>query len=66
MWFDDLGPRCDPSAAAGLTGVGESMLERQTGYGALRYLGPVAELSRTPGHWELPTAPLGSHEPVWS
>ena len=66
MWFDDLGPRCDPSEATGLSGISEAMLQRQTGYGALRYLGPVAELSRTPGNWDLPTAPLGSHEPVWN
>ena len=65
MWFDDLGASCDPAEATGLGGITDAMLERETGYGTLRYLGPVATLSGTPARWELPTAPLGSHEPVW-
>jgi crotonobetainyl-CoA:carnitine CoA-transferase CaiB-like acyl-CoA transferase len=35
-------------------------------YGPLRTLGPVLRLSETPGHWALPTPPLGSHPPVWT
>jgi crotonobetainyl-CoA:carnitine CoA-transferase CaiB-like acyl-CoA transferase len=66
MWFDDLGPRCDPAGASGLAPATESMLETQTGYGVVRHLGPVARLSATSARWDLPTAPLGSHEPVWN
>jgi len=66
MWFDDLGPRCDATRASGLGGITEAMLERETGYGLVKHLGPVATLSKTPARWDLPTAPLGSHEPVWN
>jgi hypothetical protein len=34
-------------------------------YGPIRHLGPVLRMSETPPRWQLPSAPLGSHEPVW-
>jgi hypothetical protein len=36
-----------------------------TPHGELHHLRPVAELSETAPRWELPTVPLGTHDPVW-
>jgi hypothetical protein len=66
MWFDDLGATKNPGDASGLDGISEAMLHTATGYGPITHLGPVAQLSRTPARWDLSTAPLGSHEPVWN
>lgn len=36
-----------------------------TPYGEMRHLAPVLEMSETSPHWTLPSAPLGTHQPVW-
>jgi crotonobetainyl-CoA:carnitine CoA-transferase CaiB-like acyl-CoA transferase len=41
----------------------ELMITSQTPFGALTHLGPIAQLSETPGHWALPTVPL-NHDPA--
>ena len=47
--------------------TGEARLqETETGFGRLRHLRPVAEMSRTPPHWALPPAPIGTHGAAWS
>lgn len=33
--------------------------------GRLTHVGPVAQLSETPGRWSRPSVPLGTHAPVW-
>ena len=33
--------------------------------GRIRHLGPIIELSETPGRWTRPPVPLGHHPPVW-
>ena len=33
--------------------------------GSLQHLGPTLQLSETQPYWARPTAPLGSHDPVW-
>ena len=40
-------------------------MESDTPHGRLTHLAPVAMMSRTPPHWTRPSAPLGSHDPVW-
>jgi crotonobetainyl-CoA:carnitine CoA-transferase CaiB-like acyl-CoA transferase len=45
--------------------LAELMTSRETPFGRLRYLAPAVQLSRTPGFWELPTAPLANDEPEW-
>lgn len=40
-------------------------VETDTLYGRIKHLAPVVRLSETPARWALPTAPLGTHEPVW-
>lgn len=43
----------------------ELMVSRDTPFGRLRYLAPVAQLSATPGRWVLPTPPLEHDAPEW-
>ena len=68
MWFQRLGPRCDPSAALGpgdAATVDAMTVEAETAWGKLRYLTPCVELSETPVFWERQPVPLGTHAPVW-
>ena len=44
----------------------ELMMTRDTAFGTLRYLGPVASMPVTPPYWELPTAPLDAGSPEWA
>lgn len=39
---------------------------RDTAWGRLGYLAPVARMSRTPADWALPSAPPGSHPAQWA
>ena len=39
--------------------------QRQSPFGQLEQLGPVAQFSATPAAWTLPPAPLGSSPAVW-
>jgi crotonobetainyl-CoA:carnitine CoA-transferase CaiB-like acyl-CoA transferase len=41
------------------------MISRDTPFGRLRYVGPAAQLSETPGRWDYPTAPLDNNPAVW-
>ena len=41
-------------------------IHRDTEFGALRYLAPVAQLSMTPTEWVLPTVPADHDAPVWA
>ena len=66
MWFDDLGATCDPDAASGVDDRDGWMDHQDAGYGPLAFLRPVVQMSRTPARWDLPSAPLGSHEPAWA
>lgn len=65
MWFDDLGPVCEPSSAPGAEDPRDLMTQRETGHGRLTYLTPVVRMSKTPPRWDLPPVQLGSHEPAW-
>ncbi|MBO9577667.1 MAG: CoA transferase [Microbacteriaceae bacterium] len=69
-FLDGLG-RVDAAAAAAAPAeipaerLAELMTERDTPYGRLRYLRPVAELSVTPGEWTRPSVPLDHDRPEW-
>jgi crotonobetainyl-CoA:carnitine CoA-transferase CaiB-like acyl-CoA transferase len=39
--------------------------ESVTAHGRIRHLAPALRLSETPPRWERPSAPLGTHPPVW-
>ena len=57
-WIAEDGPCMDPSAASGFGDEFESwMTTTDTAFGQLRHMSPVAQLRRTPGRWDLPTAP---------
>jgi crotonobetainyl-CoA:carnitine CoA-transferase CaiB-like acyl-CoA transferase len=63
-WFTQA-----PAVERQSTGFGDLpsyLTESETAFGHLQHLAPVAQLSATPGHWTLPTTPLGSHEAAWA
>jgi crotonobetainyl-CoA:carnitine CoA-transferase CaiB-like acyl-CoA transferase len=63
-WFTGATPETRPDNGFGDTGA--YLTETETPYGQLSHLAPVAQLSATPAHWDLPTVPIGSHQPVWA
>ncbi len=65
MWIGRLGAGCDPSAATGVGEVSDLLMTTATPFGEVTHLRPAAQLSATPGRWELPTVPLGTDEAVW-
>jgi crotonobetainyl-CoA:carnitine CoA-transferase CaiB-like acyl-CoA transferase len=65
MWFERLGPTCDPGAAAGVGNPSDLLTESDTPHGRLSHLAPAVEMSETPPRWERPTVPLGAHPPEW-
>jgi crotonobetainyl-CoA:carnitine CoA-transferase CaiB-like acyl-CoA transferase len=66
MWFQRLGPTCDPAAAIGPGDHVDALtVEADTAWGKLRYLSPCVELSETPVFWERQPVPLGTHSAAW-
>ena len=65
MWFTRIGASCDPAAATGVGDPSDLMTTTETPQGRLARLRPMTQMSETPPHWVRPTAPLGTHEPVW-
>jgi crotonobetainyl-CoA:carnitine CoA-transferase CaiB-like acyl-CoA transferase len=69
-WLSELAP-LDPLIASAqppdLSGsrLDSLMTSADTPFGRLRYLAPAAQLSETPGRWDLPTRPLDSDPPEW-
>ena len=62
-WFTEA-----PATVGDVTGFGDLapyVVSSDTPYGRLHHLGPVAHLPLTPGRWEVPTSPIGSHAPAW-
>ena len=63
-------PRTAPEAHANLglqsaEDVSDLMVSSDTAWGRLQHLGPVLDLSETPGRWTCPASPLGTHPPQW-
>jgi len=46
--------------------IASMTMESDTPHGRLTHLAPVAQMSRTLPRWARPSAPLGSHDPVWA
>jgi hypothetical protein len=63
-WFTGAEP--ETAEANGFGDTESYSTETDTPYGRLAHLAPVAQMSVTPARWDLPTAPLGSHQPVWA
>jgi hypothetical protein len=70
MWVQSLGLEAGYDADAPRRHFAEELnpvLEtRQSAYGILEQLPPVAQFSRTLGAWPLPPAPNGAHLPAWN
>ncbi len=68
-WISSLGrlPGTGALATPAITidDIPQLMQISDTAWGRLGYMMPVAQLSATPGCWDRPVAPLGSHPPVW-
>ena len=70
-YLDHRIARLDPALAADRPPqLSEEVLEglslrRQTEFGSLRYLAPVADFSTTKASWDLPTVPADHDEPRW-
>jgi crotonobetainyl-CoA:carnitine CoA-transferase CaiB-like acyl-CoA transferase len=65
MWFQRLGPTCDPELASGVGDPTDMTTEADTAWGRLTYLTPSVELSETPPMWTRQPVPLGTHPPAW-
>jgi len=66
MWVQALGLQPLPAEVQALASLRPVLCARDSAFGVLEQLGPVAGFSRTPAHWALPTAPLGSAAPAWA
>ena len=66
MWYYRMGTDMDRASACGVGDVSQFLEEHDTAYGYMSHLRPPLRMSETDPHWELPTAPLGSGEPVWA
>jgi crotonobetainyl-CoA:carnitine CoA-transferase CaiB-like acyl-CoA transferase len=65
MWFQRLGPTCDPAQTSWSGDPSELTIQADTAWGRLTYLTPCVELSETPPVWSRQPVPLGTHPPVW-
>jgi crotonobetainyl-CoA:carnitine CoA-transferase CaiB-like acyl-CoA transferase len=65
MWLQDLGRTSERGVGLTEEVVAPAMVDTKTPYGRLYHLGPVLEMSETQPRWDLPTVPLGTHNPVW-
>jgi hypothetical protein len=65
MWLAEDGPCMDPTSATGLGDTSPWLTTSQTAFGELSHMTPVTQLSKTPGRWRLPVAPLGTHDAAW-
>jgi crotonobetainyl-CoA:carnitine CoA-transferase CaiB-like acyl-CoA transferase len=69
-WLSELAPLDPLVASARQPDLSSSRLDSlmtsaDTPFGRLRYLAPAAQLSDTPGRWDLPTRPLDHDPPAW-
>ncbi|GAA5234985.1 CoA transferase [Verticiella sediminum] len=69
MWVQDLG-LLPFDAGRGerrhfADGLRPVLQTRESAYGPLRQLPPIAQFSHTPARWDLPPAPNGAHAPAW-
>jgi hypothetical protein len=62
---DPVARRGPPTPARPVSVIGSRTAETAT-VRSLRHLLPVAEMSRTAPHWDLPPAPIGTHAAEWS
>ena len=65
-WFDGLGRADGPDVNdPSVEDVKDLLEETDTPFGRLSHVAPAAQLSETPGRWERPAVPLGTHAAAW-
>ncbi len=68
-WIDGLGRVGGPEALALADPTTDDVMDlveaHETEWGTLEHLKPALGMSETPPRWDLPAAPIGSHDPVW-
>jgi crotonobetainyl-CoA:carnitine CoA-transferase CaiB-like acyl-CoA transferase len=65
-WVDSLGRVSGRHATdQTLADVEDLLAERDSPFGLVRHVVPVARLSETPASWARASVPLGTHEAVW-
>ena len=65
QWLQSGGSDLDPIAATGFGDVADQLGTVESSWGELKYLPLVEQLSLTPARWDLPPAPLGTHNLEW-
>ncbi len=45
--------------------IQDLMIDTEGPFGKVRHVAPAVQLSETPARWTCPTAPYGTHAPVW-
>ncbi len=63
-WFTRT-HRAEAPPGNGFGDVSSYLTRTLTPYGALQHLAPVVRMPGTPTRWEVPTSPVGSHDPTW-
>ena len=69
-WLSELSPLDPLNVSAQPPDLSGSRLDSlmtsaDTPFGRLRFLAPAAQLSETPGRWDLPTRPIDHDSPEW-
>ena len=65
MWVQSLGEQLLPAQAVDPFAIEPRLESRDSPYGRLDQLPPVAQFSITPSRWDLPPVPLGAHRAHW-
>lgn len=65
MWVQDIGQHPVGNTVVTLDDLHPPLVARPSPFGLMRQVAPAAQLSVTPGGWDLPPAPLGAHAAVW-
>jgi hypothetical protein len=65
MWVRSLGLQTPPTDPVRPDELKPRLEIRDSAYGELQQVPPVAEFSHTSAHWDLPPQPLGASPPVW-
>ncbi|MDO8280679.1 MAG: CoA transferase [Burkholderiaceae bacterium] len=65
MWVQSLGEQPVPAQPVDPFAIQPVLESRDSPYGKLEQLPPIARFSRTPARWDLPPVPLGAHVAAW-
>ena len=66
MWVQDFGKVNRPATTIDPADLRPKLERRDSPFGLLDQVPPIAQFSLTPSRWELPPSPLGAHTPEWA